>query len=341
MKIIPMLYVFCFGYIPFSPAQEGQFRTIAFYNVENLFDTQNDTLVFDDDRTPAGRYRWTLERYQNKIAALAYVLIRIGRSMRNGPPDVIGLCEVENASVLTDLIQHQEFKKFEYAIIHQDSPDERGMDVAFLYRPAAFTPIAFRTHRLELEDDQGRNDRTRDQLVVSGWMDHLYTAFIINHWPSRRGGQSRSAPHRMKAAQLNRKIIDSLRNESPEISIVTMGDFNDNPTDRSLRHLVIGNREEAIRLFNPMLALYRKGYGTLAYRDAWSLFDQIILDTKFLDSSLSPWLFQNVGIYNPHYLVRSDGRYRGYPRSTYSGGNYKGGVSDHFPVYIYLKRSGD
>lgn len=341
MRIILIVHVFCLGYIPLLHAQEGQVRTIAFYNVENLFDTVNDSLVFDDDRTPEGRYRWTVERYQHKIAFLAQVLARIGQGKRDRGPDIIGLCEVENASVLTDLIQHPTLKHLEYAIIHQDSPDERGMDVAFIYSPAAFTPIAYRAHRLELEDHLGRRDRTRDQLAVTGWLGSSLVGFIINHWPSRRGGQSRSAPHRMKAAQLNRKIIDSLRAEYPEISVITMGDFNDNPTDRSMKHLMVWNKEEPERLFNPMLALYRKGYGTLAYRDAWSLFDQIILDRKILDPTVSPWHFQGVGIYNPHDLIRSEGRYRGYPRSTYSAGSYSGGASDHFPVYIYLGSSGN
>lgn len=320
-------------------AQEGTKRTLAFYNVENLFDIQDDSLVFDDERTPRGYYRWTEARYSRKIDALAHVIASIGAKERGSTPDIIGLCEIENAGVLHDLLKHPLLKPKNYGIIHKDSPDERGMDVAFLYKQDAFNPFAFTSHTLELQNEELHRDRTRDQLVITGWLDGSFIGCIVNHWPSRRGGQTRSAPFRLQAAQLNRKIVDSLRREHSEILLFNMGDYNDNPTDISMRYLLRSRSSKSDDFFNPMKLLYRRGYGTLAYRDQWSLFDQILIDSKLLYGESTHLGLHRIGIFNPPDLVTPDGRYKGYPLSTYSGGRYQGGISDHFPVFIILSSS--
>lgn len=315
-------------------------RTIAFYNVENLFDTVRDTLIFDEDRTPAGKDHWTLERYQKKLDHIAKVLSEIGADITKTSPDIIGLCEVENRRVLEDLVHHPYLQNKDYGIVHFDSPDMRGIDVALLYKRAVFLPGTFKSHRLLLVNLEDERNFTRDQLVVGGLLDDEQVYFIVNHWPSRSGGETKSQPNRIAAAQLNKTIIDSILTLESEAKIISMGDFNDDPTDVSFKKVLKtkGKPKEVAEtdLFNPMEALYKKGLGSLAYRDKWNLFDQLFFTGNFLDPKHSTYAFWKAGIYNPPYIVDAKGQYKGYPLRTYAGGNYVGGYSDHFPVYLYL-----
>ncbi|NAS12574.1 endonuclease/exonuclease/phosphatase family protein [Flavobacteriaceae bacterium R33] len=328
------------SFIEAQSDQQFHLRTIAFYNVENLFDIHDDPLTHDDHRTAEGKDRWTAERFKRKINSVAKVLSEIGREVSQNPADLIGLCEVENYQVLLELIGHPLLKPHNYNIIHFDSPDERGIDVALLYRQDAFIPASFQSIRLLLSDRKGRRDYTRDQLVVSGWLDDEHLYLIVNHWPSRSGGALRSQPNRVAAAKLNKHIIDSLQQLEPEAKIISMGDYNDNPTDSSfkdvLRTSAIRVSDEEDGLYNPMEKLYRQGDGSLAYRDEWSLFDQIFFTRSLLDTSFTTYAFWRARIFKPDYLVIQEGKYKGYPFRTYAGGVYSGGYSDHFPVYIQL-----
>ncbi len=317
-------------------------RTIAFYNVENLFDTTNDSLIFDDERTPKGSYRWTEKRYRKKITHISKVLSEIGFQMTKTSPDVIGLCEVENRKVVEDLINHAYLKESKYGILHEDSPDERGIDVALLYKEAAFLPISFQSRRLVLIDEAGYRDYTRDQLVVEGLLDEEKLYFIVNHWPSRSGGELRSRPNRIAAARLNKRIMDSIRRLDANAKIICMGDLNDDPESASVKK-VLKTREnlnygDSLSLFNPMEKLYRKGLGTLAYRDKWNLFDQFVLTPNLLSGERNQFVFWKAAIFAPAYLIRREGRYKGYPFRTYVGTTYQGGYADHFPVYFYFIR---
>jgi len=326
-------------FIQLASAQEKDLyrvRTIAFYNVENLFDIINDTLIYDDERTPTGRYHWTLKRYQKKIADIASVLSEIGLKERHAPPDIIGLCEVENLEVLKDLVHHLSPSDSEYGIVHYDSPDERGIDVALLYKKTTFLPISMKKHRLVIFNNDRQRDYSRDQLVVSGFLSSELIYLIINHWPSRSGGQLKSQPYRVKAAELNRHIIDSISKISPSPKVISLGDFNDNPTDYSLKKVLeletsMAHIGDSV-FYNPMGTLYQKGIGTLAYRDQWSTFDQIYMSGNLVADG-APLKLWKVGVYNPTYLITQQGSYKGYPFRTYSGGRYTGGYSDHFPVY--------
>jgi hypothetical protein len=315
-------------------------RTLAFYNIENLFDTENDSLTFDDDRTPEGKDHWTPERFRQKITNIAKVLSEIGAEITRTSPDLIGLCEVENIEVLECLINHPYLQDKQYGIIHFDSPDERGVDVALLYKKEAFLPMSFRSHRLLLLNIEGERDFTRDQLVVSGLLDTEYIHIIVNHWPSRSGGEGRSKPNRLAAAQLNKRIIDSINAIDPESKIIGMGDLNDDPISDSLKKVLKtkGKRHNLVAsdLFNPMEKLFKIGAGTLAYRDRWNLFDQIFLTGNLVDPNTQEYRFWKAGIFKPPYLITRSGPYRGYPYRTYSAGTYTGGYSDHFPVYVYL-----
>lgn len=343
MKVLAkkFLVVLLLAY-PFSTHAQKQYkiRTIAFYNVENLFDTTNDSLLFDDDRTPEGRDRWTTERYTKKLDNISDVIAQIGSETTQSAPDLIGLCEVENYEVLADLIHHPNLILHDYGILHFDSPDERGIDVALLYKKSAFIPSSFKSHRLLLFNEQGERDYTRDQLVVGGFLDDEEWHIIVNHWPSRSGGEAKSKPFRLAAAQLNRRILDSIFSINPAAKIVSMGDFNDDPIDGSFKNVLktVSNKrllEEGV-LFNPMEVLHKKGFGSLAYRDSWNLFDQIIFTANFVNKNKKTYSFWKAGIYNPSFLITSRGPYKGYPFRTYAGGNYTGGYSDHFPVYVFF-----
>lgn len=336
------ILIFFFGLL-ISLAQESEtykIRTIAFYNLENLFDTANDSLTFDDDRTPNGKDHWTAERYHQKLENMAKVLSEIGSSTTKTSPDIIGVCEVENITVLEDLLKQESLVNKDYGIVHFDSPDERGIDVALLYKKNVFMPTSFKSHRLLLFKEDEFRDYTRDQLVVGGLLDNEQFYFIVNHWPSRSGGEARSKPNRMAAAKLNKRIIDSVIRLDNNAKIMSMGDFNDDPTDASLKKVLktIGKHRkiDSTGLFNPMEKLYKKGAGSLAYRDKWNLFDQIFFTGNLIDKSRKTFSYWKVGIYDPSYLKTKTGKYKGYPFRTYAGGNYAGGYSDHFPVYVYL-----
>ena len=325
--------------------KEYKIRTIAFYNVENLFDTVNDSLIFDDERTPDGAYQWTTQRYQKKIEHISKVLAEIGLETTKTSPDIIGLCEVENLGVVRDLVNHPNLIEKNYDFIHVDSPDERGIDVAFLFKKEAFLPISFKSVRLLLFDDEGHRDYTRDQLLVGGLLDGEDINFIVNHWPSRSGGELRSRPNRIKAAQLNQRIMDSLRYLNPKARIIVMGDLNDDPRDASVKKVLKakGRKEQldSLSVFNPMENLFKKGFGTLAYRDKWNLFDQFLLTPNFINEDRKEFSFWKAGIFTPEYLKAREGRYKGYPFRTYVGTTYQGGYADHFPVYLYLIKEVD
>nr|WP_245566898.1 endonuclease/exonuclease/phosphatase family protein [Christiangramia portivictoriae] len=314
-------------------------ETIAFYNVENLFDTVDDTLTFDDDRTALGKDNWTEERYAVKIANISRVLSEIGTLESKKPPLVIGLCEIENKKVLEDLIGHPNLAKFNYKIVHYDSPDERGIDVALLYRSQSFVVTNSQARKLMIYDNDKR-DYTRDQLVVSGMAMGQETHFIVNHWPSRSGGEAKSSYKREKAAMLNKRIIDSIYQEDPKARIIGMGDFNDDPTNKSFKKFLqtkaeIKNLKEG-DLYNPMENMLKRGRGTLAYRDSWNLFDQFYLSESLLSRTSEGFQYYKAGIFNAPYLITQSGQYRGYPMRTYGSSGYQPGYSDHFPVYLYL-----
>ncbi|SDL66446.1 Endonuclease/Exonuclease/phosphatase family protein [Kriegella aquimaris] len=321
-------------------SRQYQIRTIAFYNVENLFDTTNDSLTFDDDRTPTGKDQWTEERYWHKVDHIAKVISEIGSSITATSPDIVGLCEVENRQVLEDLIHHPKLEHKDYGIVHFDSPDERGIDVALLYKKAAFLPTTSASHRLLLINNNDKRDYTRDQLIVGGLLDDEEIHIIVNHWPSRSGGEARSQPNRIAAAKLNKHIIDSVQRINDIAKIISMGDLNDDPVDDSLKKILKtkGKQKnlEAGDLFNPMEKLFRKGIGSLAYRDKWNLFDQIFFTSHLINTEKNSYSYWKAGVFTKPYLMTTKGQYRGYPYRTYSGGNYTGGYSDHFPVYLYL-----
>jgi len=284
-KILILTLVFL---LPFSSyAQDKKnFRVgcIGFYNLENLFDTENDTLKNDEEFLPKGKNLWTDDRYAEKLSNMAEVITQIGTDVNPDGPAILGVSEIENRRVLEDLIKTAPFKTEEWDIVHYDSPDRRGVDVGMIYQPKYFKVYHSDSYLLELEDDP--YFKSRDQLVVSGVFDGDTLHVIVNHWPSRWGGEKASRHKRIAAAKLNRKIVDSILLISPDAKIIVMGDLNDNPKDPSVKkYLRSGSKVNKLsegELYNPMVDLYNKGIGSNAWRDSWNLFDQVIVSQGLL-----------------------------------------------------------
>lgn len=326
----------------FLQAQQKSYlqHTIAFYNTENLFDTIHNPHKFDEEFTPDSERRWNTKKYHDKIGRIAQVISTIGiDDHQKNLPTLIGLCEVENRSVLQDLISHTRLKSAEYQIEHFESPDSRGIDVALIYQKEFFSVLNASKHPLKLFSKEGKSMHTRDQLLVTGLLEDELVHILVNHWPSRYGGVKKSEPARIAAAQLNRRLVDSLLVLNPLAKIITMGDFNDSPQNESIKDILKTTPNPKLAkngiLYNPMYALAKKGLGTLAYDDSWELFDQIIISESFITKQYTQWQFRNIRIANMPFLIQSTGKYKGYPlRST----NQSAGYSDHFPVYITLIR---
>lgn len=322
-------------------AQSYKAGLIAFYNLENLFDTINNDGVLDEEFTPEGLDRWTGEKYRKKIENMAVAISRIGEDDGwKGGPAVMGVSELENRQVLEDLIRHPALRESGYQIVHYDSPDLRGVDVALLYRTRFFRVTASGSNELKLSDEKGERVFTRDQLVVSGIFDGEPMHFIVNHWPSRSGGELTTRPRRNAAADLTRHLVDSLLKMDKNAKVFVMGDLNDDPSNESLRkHLKAGADADNLaegEMFNCMYPLYKKGIGSLYYRDGLNLFDQIIVTHALLGKDYSSYRYYKARVFNSQFLVQKDGQYKGYPLRTMVGTVFQGGYSDHFPVYVII-----
>lgn len=316
---------------------------VAFYNLENLFDTVNDTLINDEQFLPEGSYAWTPERYEEKLGNMAYVLSKLGMDLSPTGASIIGVSEIENRKVLEDLIKHPLLIKRNYKIVHYDSPDRRGIDVALLYQAGHFKVTDSEAIPLMIYNKQKERIFTRDILHVEGELDGDKVHFLVNHWPSRRGGAARSAPLRNEGAKVAKKVLDSLENLHPGTKLILMGDLNDDPVSPSIKtHLMAKKKADEVKkgdLYNPMESFYNKGIGSNAWNDSWSLFDQIILSEGLLDKSQEGYFYYQTNIFNKTFLRQKSGQYKDYPFRTYAGGKYTGGYSDHFPVFVYLLKA--
>ena len=359
MRIIFRLsLIFCFSVSLFGQSKKYVIHTVAFYNFENLFDTVDDIYTNDDEWTPNGTQNWTTEKYNQKLLNLSKVLSEIGTPENPNAPTFIGGSEIENRGVLEDLIKQPKLLSFDYGMIHFDSPDKRGIDVALLYQKKFFKPTSFSNIPLyilknkkvaeeeknEESTDEERevkiqNNRvfTRDQLLITGFLEDEEISIIVNHWPSRSGGEKATSEYREAAGKLNRKIIDSLQQLNPNAKVITMGDLNDGPYNKSLKVALGAKAKKAevpeLGTFNPFEEMGKRGMGTTAFRDSWDIFDQIIITESLIKPDFTTYKFWKAGIFNKTYLIQNSGQYKGYPlrHST-----TEVGFSDHFPVYIYL-----
>jgi hypothetical protein len=323
-----------------DPKKEYNVACVGFYNVENLYDTIDQPLISDQEFTPEGPNRWDGPKYRKKITRLGEVLSQLGTESTPDGAAIIGLCEIENKSVLQDLVNDPKMKSRNYQIVHYDGPDFRGVDVAFLYQPKYFKLISSRSVTVKLGGEDARP--TRDELVVTGELNGERIHFIVCHWPSRRGGEKISAPKRMIAAQTAKTIIDSISKAEPGAKVMLMGDLNDDPISPSIKKGLNTakqrNKIVAGQMYDCMLPLFDKGIGTLAYNDTWNLFDQMIVTPELVRFDFSSWRFYKAKVFNKPFLAEDYGNFKGSPFRTYAGGIYAGGYSDHFPVYIFLVR---
>ena len=318
-----------FSEIPVDP----NLYTVAFYNTENLFDIYDDEKTHDNDFLPTADKRWTKKRYKQKLRKLGYAITNIGRRETGKPPALIGLAEVENAVVLQDLIDSKHLAESHFNFVHYDSKDERGIDVALLYDTTLFKVDSSEIFSLELYNDAGLPDYTRDILLVSGELDGFNVHVIVNHWSSRREGEKETEHKRIAGSDKVGEIISSLRLQDKDAKIIVIGDFNDDPTSKSIERLVTG-----YGLFNAFETLRAYNRGTTKHNRQWNLFDQILVTANFLEKSANTIQFESSNIFDEEFLKRFEGKYKGAPFRTYVGKKYKGGYSDHFPVYITLKK---
>lgn len=325
-----------------SQNKKHSVQVVGFYNIENLFDTIDDPDTIDEDYTLSGKNHYSYSDYQRKIKNTAQVISKIGGAESDTGPAILGLAEIENFRVLNDLVQSKSLRNHQYQIIHFDSPDRRGIDVALIYQEDFFLPLETEIIDVKLWTENGERLYTRDILYVSGIMEGEEIHIIVNHWPSRRGGKARSEPKRMKTAYLVNQLTNRILFTNPKAKILILGDFNDDPIDKSIKKMLIQtyptDESTKVSFFNPMEIMFKKGWNTLAYRDALHLFDQIILTKTFLgnDPNNQGLRYFKAGIFNPSYLIQHDGKYKGYPLRSFENNRYSGGYSDHFPVFIKL-----
>lgn len=397
IKTLSIIYLVLFAFSIQLKAQKNyQAATVAFYNVENLFDTEisvdlidgtvdptnplyhraipkadiskYDTVYFkgeytyenlkgkkvirplilqEDEFSPNGKKVWNQERYHRKLHQLAHVISQLGKEYTNEAPVIVGLSEVETYEAVQDLANEPALKAYNYGVVHFNSFDSRGIDIALMYQKERFQPTVTKPYPVFLYDSEtGKRIYTRDILRVSGILDGEEITFLVNHWPSRRGGEKKSRPNRMEAAKVMKGIFDEIRAKDPNAKIIAMGDFNDDPVDPSIKEVMgaIGKKEQVkdSDIYNPMEHIFKKrGDGSLAYNDAWNLFDQFLVTGTLVekDKNYDTYKMYKTDIYSPPYLRSPEGQYKGFPYRMFGGDTYYAdGYSDHFPVFTVLMR---
>ena len=358
-NLIAVFFVFFAISSSNGQAKKYNIHTVAFYNLENLFDTIKGPNN-DEEWLPNGAMNWTGTKYKQKLHNLARVISEIGTTDNPGnSPTLLGCCEIENRGVLEDLVKEPLLINKDYGIVHFDSPDKRGIDVGFLYQKKHFKPTSYRNIPLIIyknqEGKENKKDKdvstddnttasksdervyTRDQLLVTGFLDGEEVNIIVNHWPSRSGGEKKSSPFREAAGRLNRKIMDSLFAINPNAKIITMGDLNDGTYNKSVKEGIGAKRKKEdvkqFGIYNPFEEMFYKGHASLFWRDSGDIFDQIMISESLLQKDYSSFRYWKAGIFNKPYMVQTSGQYKGYPLRN---SQTEPGFSDHFPVYIYL-----
>jgi hypothetical protein len=312
---------------------------VVFYNVENLFDTFNDSLTDDEEFLPESIRHWNNNKFYRKLNNISKVIVGIGEW---NPPAIVGFCEIENRFVLHQLVSSTPLATFDYRIIHQDSPDRRGIDAGLIYLPDIFSPLIEKFFPLEYNSD--KDFRTRDILYVKGIVSGIDTLHLfINHWPSRYGGFMATQDKRNSAASMLRIIIDSLQGFGNNPKIMIMGDFNDNPDDESIK-MILGaeyghdftDGDDLVNLMYPYQKIWDQG--SLKFQQNWDIFDQIIVTGNLLQHKNGLSISESrAWIFNVEYLLTDDEIYLGKkPFRTFNGYDYQGGYSDHLPVYTDL-----
>jgi hypothetical protein len=324
-----------------QPGSNYKVASIGFYNLENLFDTIDSPTTNDADFLPQGRLAWNTPRYISKMANMSKVISQLGTELSPDGVALLGVAEIECRKVLEDLVVQPDLKARGYQIVHYDSPDERGIDCGLLYQPKYFQVLGSRAVPVALKDPKtGVVDFTRDILYVAGTFDGEPIHVMVGHWPSRRGGEAGSGWMRAAAAAVCKQVSDSIQAVNPSAKIIIMGDLNDDPDNKSLTQVLKARRKaediKGTELYNPMYDLYKDGNGTLGYRDAWDLFDQMIVSKGLVDKNTGGWQLYKAHVFRQPWLLQTEGAFRGYPFRTYVGDIFINGYSDHLPVYLYF-----
>ena len=313
---------------------------VGFYNCENFFDNEHDPNKLDEDFTPTGSYHYTTDIYKQKVFNIATVIQKMATDVTPDGPAIIGLAEVENDKVLNDLIQHPAIKHRGYKYVWFYTPDVRGISTAMLYNPKYLKVLSAEPLHVPLETINEKRP-TRNVLHISGILAGDTVHILVNHWPSRTGGEGASRPKRELAASVDKRIIDSLQAINPATKILVMGDLNDNPTDASVIKVLNAKADvdeiKTTDIYNPWINLYKKGRGTESYRGEWNLIDQIMLSGSFIENKNDKWKFYKQEIFNKDFLQYHFGENKGLPHRSFTVANvWDNGFSDHFPVLVYL-----
>ncbi|MGA9211361.1 endonuclease [Kaistella sp.] len=299
--------------------------------------------ILADDFTPNSPKNWNTKNYKTKLANEAKVISEMGAQYTKSAPVIVGLIEVENRQVVEDLIKQPALAKYDYGIIHYNTYDARGIDVALIYQKRRFTPTNSLKKEVKIYYD-GKRSYTRDILVVTGFLDNEKIAVFMNHWPSRSGGEARSLPARNAAAKVLKQQMDSIRLKDPSAKLFAMGDFNDDPVSTSLKNYLKAawypkDVSPEMPYLNLMYPLYKKGVASLAYQDAPNLFDQIIVSGNVISDQVGKeYSLYKTEVFAPPYLINREGNWKGYPLRSWNGDKFTGGYSDHFPAFVVLQR---
>ena len=317
-----------------SPAEAQKKYNIVFYNVENLFDTWDDPETADEEFTPLNERHWTRERFEAKIKMIYKTLITVGSGQF---PDIIGLAEVENIWVIEQLISKTPLNQIPYGIIHKESPDPRGIDVALLFRKDRVNPLDFEF--IPIASMGKYFFKSRDILHFTGEIEKEKIHFFVNHWPSRSGGYIETKEKRNITARIVRQSLDSLYFKNPDANILLMGDFNATPKEKCFTNILKalpypGNNDPSF-LINLSTSWTKNADGTIRNGGQWETFDQIIISNNLLSNKVLQIDLEQSGICNFDFLLEPDPNFLGKkPFRTYLGPKYHGGTSDHLPVKV-------
>lgn len=339
LSYLPFFYFLFFSVLLVSAQTDKSEFCILFYNVENLFDVQDDSLSLDDEFTPQGERYWTYKRLNRKLLNTSKVILN---SSGWEIPTLIALCEIENRYVLERLLEDTPLITYPYKIIHKESPDPRGIDVALLYDSERFYPLNYEYY--PVCGKGGKGFISREILYVSGLVGGKDTLHIfVNHWPSRYSGVMESRERRNLAAMLLREELDKLLSQNKNAKVVILGDFNDQPDDKSIKNIL--QVEHAWKEILPnglynLSALWAKDFGTLKYQGTWFVFDQIIVSGALLGADRGLYTQKDwASVCTFPFLLQHDKTYGGRkPFRTYNGYKYEGGFSDHLPITLRIRK---
>ncbi len=356
LSIILILVIICFNADAQKKKNERTY-IVGFYNLENLFDTYDDPVKNDDEFLPDGANEWTEIKYWKKIENMAKVIKEMADA--NGRyHTLLGVSEIENRLVLEDLVADQQISDANYQIIHYDGPDRRGVDVALLYKPEQFTylesesiPYTFEGSSIDfvMSKEEQEYFKTRDILMVRGLIDGEQFAIYVAHLPSRSGDKKGSNQLRDRGGEIMYDHAMMMQEKYSGIKIICMGDMNDNPTDPSMAEYLHGKETldemTSTDFFSPFIKLLKDGYGSLAYRGVWSIYDLVLVNNALANAPEGTLGITALGkkkyyghVFKKPFMTNQSGQYKDTPFRTFSNGAFIGGYSDHYPTYIVISK---